>query len=60
MTCMCGAYDCPDCGPAQGQTVIRVRRPGGGWTYINPDDDDQPELDDDTTDEEEESTNEPG
>lgn len=39
--CMCGALDCPDCGPAQGHEVIRVRRPGGGWRYINPDPDER-------------------
>lgn len=37
MTCLCGAIDCPSCGPAQGYTVVRVwnfRR--GEYEYINP------------------------
>lgn len=29
MACMCGATDCPSCGPAQGYRV--VYRPGVGW-----------------------------
>ena len=50
--CMCGATDCPSCGPAQGYRVIRVwdakaRR----YRWINPDDDDEaPEADDDDFD----------
>lgn len=44
--CMCGALDCPDCGPAQGYEVIRVRKPGGGWRYINPDHDERADYDD--------------
>jgi len=45
---MCGATDCPSCGPAQGYEVRRVwdaRR--GGYVFINPDpdDDEEPEVD---------------
>jgi len=41
--CMCGATDCPSCGPAQGYTVVRR---GGRW--VNPEDDDpEGELPDD-------------
>ena len=39
MACMCGATDCPSCGPAQGYEVVRVARPGGGWMWVNPEDD---------------------
>lgn len=51
--CMCGATDCPSCGPAQGYTVIRkyVR---GRLTWVNPEDneeeieeDEPPEKDED-------------
>lgn len=38
MACMCGATDCPSCGPAQGYEVVRVRTLGGGWSYVNPED----------------------
>ena len=33
MPCMCGATDCPSCGPAQGYEVVRVN---GRW--VNPED----------------------
>ena len=33
--CMCGAIDCPSCGPAQGYEVVRVWR-DGRYTWINP------------------------
>ena len=49
MPCMCGATDCPSCGPDQGYRVVKV------WSYrrncyewINPDDD----LEDDDYDDE--------
>lgn len=51
MPCMCGATDCPSCGPAQGYPVTRawIR---GRWVYVNED-----ELDDDVdTDPPEEET----
>ena len=44
--CMCGATDCPSCGPAQGYEVVRVwdhRRHRFVW--VNPDP--QDELDPD-------------
>ena len=45
---MCGATDCPSCGPAQGYEVQRVWR-NGRYTWINPeeesDDDNDPDLD---------------
>lgn len=37
--CMCGATDCPSCGPAQGYEVVRVwdyRRQR--WVYKNTED----------------------
>lgn len=40
MPCMCGAIDCPSCGPAQGYEVRRVWR-GGRYVFVNPEDDDQ-------------------
>lgn len=42
MSCMCGATDCPSCGPAQGYTVTRVWR-GGRWRHVNPEDGEEPE-----------------
>ena len=37
--CMCGATDCPSCGPAQGYAVVRrwdrLRR---RFVYVNPED----------------------
>lgn len=44
--CMCGATDCPSCGPAQGYEVTRVWSHSRGryiWTNPDPDDDDQVE-----------------
>jgi hypothetical protein len=50
MPCMCGALDCPSCGPARGYEVVR-RWNGrlGRFEYVNPEDDDAPddERDDD-------------
>lgn len=34
--CLCGATDCPSCGPAQGYTVIRRPNGRGGWSWVNP------------------------
>jgi hypothetical protein len=42
--CMCGATDCPSCGPAQGYTVVR-RWICGRWHYVNPDDGEEEEED---------------
>lgn len=36
---MCGATDCPSCGPAQGYTVVKVWR-NGRYVYVNPEEDD--------------------
>lgn len=54
--CMCGATDCPSCGPAQGYEVRRVWR-NGRFRYVNPEDDDgdsfdepDPQADDDAAD----------
>lgn len=33
--CMCGATDCPSCGPAQGYEVVRAWV-NGRWTWVNP------------------------
>jgi hypothetical protein len=35
---MCGATDCPSCGPAQGYTVVR-RYVKGRYVFVNPEDD---------------------
>lgn len=43
--CMCGATDCPSCGPAQGYTVVR-RWERGGLVYVNPEEDDDPGTED--------------
>lgn len=45
--CMCGATDCPSCGPAQGYVVVRVwdahvRR----YVWRNPEDEDDAEDED--------------
>ena len=40
--CMCGATDCPSCGPAQGYEVVRVWT-GKGWEYVNPEPEDAEE-----------------
>lgn len=46
MPCMCGATDCPSCGPAQGYAVIKVRR-NGRWVWENPEEDEEePEVKD--------------
>ncbi len=46
--CMCGATDCPSCGPAQGYTVIKVWRKGRA-AYINPEEGEEYDTDDDFT-----------
>lgn len=38
MPCMCGATDCPSCGPAQGYDIVRVRTRDGRLTWRNPED----------------------
>lgn len=50
--CMCGATDCPSCGPAQGYTVVR-RWERGGWVYVNPEEE---EAIDEEADEDGETT----
>lgn len=41
MPCMCGATDCPQCGPDQGYTVARVYNyQTREWEYVNPEDED--------------------
>lgn len=37
--CMCGATDCPSCGPAQGYRVEFL--PGRGYYNPEPEDDDE-------------------
>lgn len=37
--CMCGATDCPSCGPAQGYEVVRVWNPKiNRFVTMNPED----------------------
>lgn len=38
MACMCGATDCPSCGPAQGY-FVEQRWVNGRLTWVNPEDD---------------------
>lgn len=40
--CMCGACDCPSCGPAQGYEVVR-RFVRGRWRYVNPETGEEPD-----------------
>lgn len=42
--CMCGATDCPSCGPAQGYAVVK-RWNGKRYVYVNPEDGDDGEPD---------------
>ena len=53
--CMCGATDCPSCGPAQGYAVVKIwDQKQGRWVWVNPDedeDDDPPLEPDEYTDE---------
>jgi hypothetical protein len=44
---MCGATDCPSCGPAQGYDVIQVRDKKGRLVWRNPEDLDEGEVPDD-------------
>jgi len=38
--CMCGATDCPSCGPAQGYRVVRRYDPAlGRVVWVNPEED---------------------
>ena len=40
--CLCGATDCPSCGPAQGYAVVRhYNAKRRCWEYVNPKDDDE-------------------
>lgn len=41
--CMCGATDCPSCGPAQGYEVVRIWR-RGRYIHVNPEDLEDGEL----------------
>lgn len=41
--CMCGACDCPSCGPAQGYEVVCVWR-NGSYAWVNPEDAEPAEL----------------
>jgi len=41
--CMCGATDCPSCGPAQGYEVVRIWR-RGRYIHVNPEDASEEEL----------------
>lgn len=41
MPCMCGATDCPSCGPAQGYEVVRVwDSRQGRYVHRNPEGED--------------------
>jgi len=43
--CMCGAPDCPSCGPTQGYTVLkRWDNKRGRYVYYNPEDGDDEEV----------------
>lgn len=49
--CMCGAIDCPSCGPAQGYAVARVWNfKRSCWEWVNPEEEEEdveaPEPDD--------------
>ena len=40
--CMCGATDCPSCGPAQGYEVVHVyNRRTGQYDWVNPEECDE-------------------
>lgn len=42
---MCGAIDCPSCGPAQGYAVARVWNfKRGCWEWINPEEEEDAEA----------------
>lgn len=43
---MCGATDCPSCGPAQGYAVVKRPNGRGGWKWVNPEDGEEYEEDD--------------
>ena len=41
MPCMCGATDCPSCGPAQGYRVVRVYNyKTREWEHVNSEEED--------------------
>ena len=42
--CMCGATDCPSCGPAQGYEVVR-KVMHGRLTWVNPEGDEEDDFD---------------
>jgi hypothetical protein len=48
--CMCGATDCPSCGPAQGYSVIKRYNSRGGYSWVNPEDDEEEEEQSDPPD----------
>lgn len=43
--CVCGATDCPSCGPAQGYEVARKWVHGRGYVYYNPEEGEEAEED---------------
>lgn len=46
--CMCGACDCPSCGPAQGYEVVRVWNSKlGRYVWVNPEDEDDEPVEED-------------
>jgi hypothetical protein len=47
---MCGATDCPSCGPAQGYEVVRVWA-NGRWKWVNPEEDEDELASDEDADE---------
>ncbi len=50
--CMCGATDCPSCGPAQGYEVVRRWDAKlGRYVYVNPEPEDEEGGDELTFDE---------
>lgn len=60
MPCMCGACDCPSCGPAQGYEVVRVWDARlGRMVWRNPDGEDDDGSDDDFGNDEQEVEREP-
>lgn len=58
MPCMCGALDCPSCGPAQGYAVVR-RWDGRRYRHVNPEDDEEDEPEPEPDDQPEPEDTEP-
>ena len=55
MPCMCGACDCPSCGPAQGYEVVRVwDSRQGRYVHRNPEGEGDDDSDDDFGNDEQE------